>query len=353
MKILLPSPKVRYSTLVVLCIVCTIALIKSATSSAQEDRSNAEAATRQTAPSQSDVLERLIKSDPATKPLGSSGTVLQSQVEAGASLLVPTIAATMVDTIFTDVDGDGRADPGDTLQYTVVISNTGTDATGVNFTDTIDARTTLVGGSVNSSPIAFDDPGYTAAGNVRITISAASGVLANDIDPDTGNNTGLTASAGATSANGGNVAMSANGGFSYNPPPGFTGTDTFTYTVTDAGGATGTGTVTFNVSGMIWFVNAAAGGGGDGRLTTPFNCFVGAGCFNGSANDPGDNIFLYSGAYTGGLTLKANQRVIGQGADRDTVNYHWNHTANRQRRFTRNRRSEPDRHDRRSGNQRS
>ena len=229
--------------------------------------------------------------------------------------LLPVLGAAMVDSITTDVDGDGRADPGDTLQYTVTINNTGTDSLNTVFTDTISANTTLVPGSVNSSPIAFDDPSYTAAGNVRITIPAASGVLANDIDPDTGTNSGLTASSGATSAQGGNVAMSANGGFSYNPPPGFTGTDTFTYTVTDAGGATGTGTVTFNVAGMIWFINAAAGGGGDGRLTSPFNCYTGAGCFSAvAADDPGDNIFLYSGAYTGGNPLLANQRLIGQGA---------------------------------------
>ncbi len=33
-----------------------------------------------------------------------------------------------------------------------------------------------------------------------------------------------------------------------------------------------------------------------------------------AADDPGDNIFLYSGSYTGGLTLLANQRLIGQGS---------------------------------------
>ncbi len=247
-----------------------------------------------------------------TTPLSSSA----STTSVANMLLVPTIAATKVDALFTDVDGDTVADPGDTLEYTVTIANTGTDATAVIFTDTIDAHTTLVGGSINTSPIAFDDAAYTATGNVRISIPVASGVLANDIDPDTGNNTGLTASAGALSANGGNVVMNANGSFTYNPAPGFTGTDTFTYTVTDGSGATGNGTVTFNVSGMIWFVQAGAPAGGNGRLTAPFNCLVGAGCFDTTAaDDPGDNIFLYSGAYTGGLTLLANQRFIGQGAN--------------------------------------
>ncbi|HKE58221.1 MAG TPA: Calx-beta domain-containing protein [Pyrinomonadaceae bacterium] len=71
---------------------------------------------------------------------------------------------------------------------------------------------------------------------------------------------------------------------------------------------------------MIWFVNVAAAAGGDGRLTTPFNCLVGAGCFSavndGLGNHPAsnDNIFLATGAYTGGLSLLSNQKVIGQGA---------------------------------------
>ncbi len=42
---------------------------------------------------------------------------------------------------------------------------------------------------------------------------------------------------------------------------------------------------------------------------------MGAGCYYPAApDDPGDNIFLYSGNYTGGVTLLANQKLIGQGA---------------------------------------
>ncbi len=274
-----------------------------------------------------DVLQKMLSDDAGAKPVRNPDTILPSQLEATANFLVPAMSATMVDSVVTDNDGDGRADPGDTLLYTVTVSNTGagaTDATGVKFTDTLDPNTTLVPNSLNSSPIAFDDSAYTATGNIRITVNAAGGVLTNDIDPDSQNNANLTASAGATSANGGNVAMNADGSFSYNPPAGFTGTDTFTYTVRDRGAdgvagngddATGTGTVSFNVSGMIWFVQVGAAAGGNGRLTAPFNCLVGAGCFDAvAADDPGDNIFLYSGAYTGGFTLLANQRLIGQGA---------------------------------------
>ncbi|CAG0931221.1 Collagenase ColH [Thermoflexales bacterium] len=223
------------------------------------------------------------------------------------------IVATKRDAVVNDVDGDGRADPGDTLRYTVVITNSGdTDAASVVFNDTIDDNTVL-SGTLKSTPLARNDA-YTAVGNVRISLAAGSGVLANDSDPD-GSAISVVNSS-ATSANGGNVAVNADGSFTYNPPPGFEGADTFTYTIQDADGNQSSATVTVTVSGMIWFINVAAAAGGDGRLTTPFNCLSGAGCFSAAADDAGDNIFVYenAAAYSGGITLLNNQKLIGQDA---------------------------------------
>jgi hypothetical protein len=227
------------------------------------------------------------------------------------SPLLPLITATKTDALVVDNNNDNVANPGDTLRYTVVISNTGsTDATGVMFNDTVDNNTTLVPGSVTVTPVAIDDS-YTANGNVRISVPAP-GVLGNDSDAE---GDSFTASGPATSVNGGNVAVNANGSFTYNPAPGFEGNDSFNYTITDSHGNTDSGTVSITVSGMIWFVDASAAGGGDGRLTSPFNCLVGTGCFQPvAADDPGDNIFLYSGNYTGGLNLLANEKLIGQGS---------------------------------------
>ena len=56
----------------------------------------------------------------------------------------PSVTATKTDTLFTDVDGDLQADPGDTLKYTVTIDSSGADATGVMFTDTVDPNTAFV-----------------------------------------------------------------------------------------------------------------------------------------------------------------------------------------------------------------
>jgi hypothetical protein len=46
---------------------------------------------------------------------------------ASASMWVPVLSATKDDALANDVDGDTKADPGDTLMYTVTISNTGPD----------------------------------------------------------------------------------------------------------------------------------------------------------------------------------------------------------------------------------
>src|SRR5262245_27452328 len=79
------------------------------------------------------------------------------------TLLAVTITATLQDTLLTDVDADTRFDPGDTIQYNAVISNTGdTDATGVTFSDVLDAQTTL--GTVKVSPLAARDT-FAAVGN--------------------------------------------------------------------------------------------------------------------------------------------------------------------------------------------
>ena len=217
-------------------------------------------------------------------------------------------AATMVSSL--------TATQGQTITYTVVITNRASNAlTGVVFSDPLDPNTTFVDGSLNSSPLALPES-FSVLGNVQLTVGAP-GLLENDFDAD-GVGPALTITAATTtSANGGNVTIHTNGSFTYNPPRGFEGTDTFTYQLNDGEGFTDIGTVSMTVTGMIWFVNAAAPAGGDGRLTTPFNTLAAlAAINNGAGNNPaaGDSIFLYSGSYAGPLTLLNNQKLIGQGA---------------------------------------
>src|SRR5437870_3246105 len=115
---------------------------------------------------------------PAAKPAKPSG--------GGTNILgSPNITATKVDAWDDTATPDGKAEPGQTITYTVTISNTGTAAaTGVTFTDTIDPNTTLVGGSITTQPIASADT-YNVIGNVRIQVPVGAGdLLSNDCDPD-------------------------------------------------------------------------------------------------------------------------------------------------------------------------
>ena len=98
--------------------------------------------------------------------------------------------------------------------------------------------------TINDAPNAINNS-YSITKDNALVVNVASGVLANDTDPD---GDALTVSAfDATSAQGGSVAMNANGSFSYTPPSGFTGTDTFNYSASD-GNAQDGATVSVSVA---------------------------------------------------------------------------------------------------------
>ncbi|MDF1702462.1 MAG: cadherin-like domain-containing protein, partial [Planctomycetota bacterium] len=160
-------------------------------------------------------------------------------------------------------------------------------------------------------PDAVDDPSYTTVGNVDLTVPAATGVLANDSDPD-GDMISVTAF-DATGTQGGAVSVAADGSFTYNPPAGFEGTDTFTYTIADPAGLTDSATVTITISDVVWFIDEDATVAGDGRLASPFDTLA---AFLASPLDEVDDyIYLYESAttYAGQLTLLDGQQLSGQG----------------------------------------
>jgi hypothetical protein len=113
------------------------------------------------------------------------------------------------------------------------------------------------------------------------------------------------------------TAFNATGTFLYTPNAGNTASDAFTYTGTSSGVAS-TQTATIAFSGMVWYVNGAAGAG-DGRSNTPFNSLAGA----SGAHSAGDFIFVESaGSPTstpGAITLKANVTLWGQGTALPTI----------------------------------
>ncbi len=237
-----------------------------------------------------------------------------------ASPFVPNINATLADALLVDNNNSGKADPGDTLMYTVTITNSDTDATGVTFTDDLSqngGNLTLVPGSVMSAPVARDDAYPNGVGNTGMTANAAAGVLANDYDPDGATPTAIPITNGPT-GNGGTVTLATDGSFTYDPPVGFTGTDTFTYTATD-GVKTDTGTVSITLTERVWYVNSAAAVDGDGRSNTPFKVITGHLDGAGGAGDvdsANDYIFLFAGSYSvTTLPLESGQRLIGQGVN--------------------------------------
>ncbi len=229
----------------------------------------------------------------------------------------PNINASKDDVLIVDRDGDGQVDPGDILRYITIITNSGNmDDHNVVFRDRIDPNTTLVPGSINTTPIARNDL-YQVTGNVMIEVSAP-GVLANDNDPD-GGDIKANAIVAGSSANGGQVNLKEDGYFIYNPPPGFTGNDFFTYSIVDSDGNNGSAIVFISVNDMVWFVNESAVCPCDGRLTSPFNdlAFT-ADSFDVNATDsPGDVIYIHEGLYNGGVTLLDKQLLIGNGSSSD------------------------------------
>ncbi len=100
----------------------------------------------------------------------------------------------------------------------------------------------------NTAPVAVNDS-YTTSINVPLTVTAAAGVLANDTDAQ---NNPLTAAVVANPANG-SVTLNTNGGFTYTPNTGYTGSDSFTYRSND-------GSLNSNVATVSLTITAVAPG---------------------------------------------------------------------------------------------
>ncbi|SFC68507.1 Ca2+-binding protein, RTX toxin-related [Pseudooceanicola nitratireducens] len=122
-----------------------------------------------------------------------------------------------------DADFNGT----DTVTYTVTDSEGNTDT----------ATVTITVNPVNDAPVAEDD-----ADTTDVVTPVTIDVLANDSDVD---GDALTVTSVEDPANG--SAAIVDGKIVYTPDAGFTGTETFTYTITDEDGLTDTATVTVKV----------------------------------------------------------------------------------------------------------
>ena len=144
----------------------------------------------------------------------TTGELLPAPVPEPAPA-APIIVATLTD----DRPGvdPASAKPGDSINYTITIQNTGdADATAVQFNQDLDLHTARINGL---GLLAMADT-YNTIGEVNISV-AAPGLLTNDLDISAGNNTGMTATAqtisSAQCAACNNVTINANGSFTYDP----------------------------------------------------------------------------------------------------------------------------------------
>jgi hypothetical protein len=128
--------------------------------------------------------------------------------------------------------------------------------------------------------------------------------------------------AASAETNGEVIIDAGTGTFHFHPAAGHNGAASFEYDVSNGFGSA-TGTVTFDVQGLVWYFDNSAGGGGDGRLASPFNSLAAA-----SAAAAGDVLFLHTGTgdYTGGISLLDNQVLVGHGSA-DDLEFHAGQTA--------------------------
>jgi uncharacterized protein YdeI (BOF family) len=174
--------------------------------------------------------------DSATTPQGTPVTiyVLNNDTDADGHTL--TVASVTQGAHGPVVNNGGDVtytpDPGfsgaDSFTYTVTDAHGGTDTATVTVTVT----------SINHPPVAGDDSATTPQ-DTPVTIN----VLSNDSDPDNDTltvNSATQGSHGSVTNNGSHVT--------YTPNSGFTGADSFNYTISDGNGSTDTATVTVTVT---------------------------------------------------------------------------------------------------------
>ena len=173
-----------------------------------------------------------------------------------------------IDVLFNDSDPDGGAltiagatDPANgsviveadgTISYTPNANFNGTDSFTYTVCDAAEdcatASVSVTIAPVNDAPVGGDDLGSTDE-DTRLAVPA-DGVLSNDTDPD-GDGLTVVPATGSTTQ-GGAFSVDGDGSYTYDPPTGFSGTDSFTYTVCDDGTPSlcGGATVTIEVSAV-------------------------------------------------------------------------------------------------------
>jgi hypothetical protein len=166
--------------------------------------------------------------------------------DSDPSGLALSVAATQLTTahggtVALNADGTFTYNPAASFYGADSFTYTLKDSAGLTATGTVNVN-------VNAAPVAHPDD-FTGTVNTAI----AGNVLADNghgADSDPVAATLGTAAANLTTAHGGHVNLAADGSFTYTPASGYSGTDSFNYTLLDGRGgqANGTASITLNTS---------------------------------------------------------------------------------------------------------
>lgn len=155
---------------------------------------------------------------------------------------------------------------GSSLSYSPASGFSGTESFGYTISDGSGGSdsatvTVTVGAAPNRPPVANNDSASVAFESSNNAIN----VLANDSDADSGQT--LSVSAVGTPNQGGTVQITGGGSaVSYSPASGFSGTENFSYTVSDGNGGSDSASVSVTVAAAPTPPATASSGGGGGAL---------------------------------------------------------------------------------------
>ncbi|MCP9787052.1 ELWxxDGT repeat protein, partial [Cyanobium sp. N5-Cardenillas] len=142
-------------------------------------------------------------------------------------------------TVSVTINGDTDVEPNESF-----FLNLSAPTNGVTLADGQGLGTISNDDVGNSDPVFVADPAISIRPGQTATITGAN-LVANDTDPD--GDTLSVAQFSIATSQGGSVANTAFDTYTYTPPANFTGTDTFSYVITDGFGGTANATLAINV----------------------------------------------------------------------------------------------------------
>ena len=182
--------------------------------------------------------------DVVPEPPPPTAVADEATTNANTPVLVPVLgndtgSELTVRTVSTPTNGTARINTDRTVTYTPKTGYTGSDAFTYLISDGFEqpATATVTITVLNRPPVAAPDNATT----VRTGVGPDLSVLANDSDPD---GHSLTIAGATTAAHGTTTISSDRKAITYKPAAGYSGSDSFTYTVSDNHGGTGQGVVT-------------------------------------------------------------------------------------------------------------